>query len=274
MRDIGSLRRGLTGLILALFVLPVLAADPRITLTGSSTVAPLMLEIGKRYEKLFPPVLVDVQMGGSTRGVVDARSGLADVGMVSRSLTADEADLTAYTIAMDGIGIILHQSNPVAALTDAQVIAIYTGKLQNWHELGGPDLPITVVNKAEGRSTLELFLQYYRLKNSQTSADMVIGDNQQGIKSVAGNPGAIGYVSVGAAEYEVLNGTPIKQLPMNGMTASVVNVRNGSFPLSRPLNLVVRGIPHGQLEKLIRFARSAEVHDLIEAQFFVPLAHE
>ncbi len=274
MRDIGSLRRGLTGLILALFVLPVLAADPRITLTGSSTVAPLMLEIGKRYEKLFPPVLVDVQMGGSTRGVVDARSGLADVGMVSRSLTADEADLTAYTIAMDGIGIILHQSNPVAALTDAQVIAIYTGKLQNWHELGGPDLPITVVNKAEGRSTLELFLQYYRLKNSQISADMVIGDNQQGIKSVAGNPGAIGYVSVGAAEYEVLNGTPIKQLPMNGMTASVVNVRNGSFPLSRPLNLVVRGIPHGQLEQLIRFARSAEVHDLIEAQFFVPLAHE
>ena len=55
---------------------------------------------------------------------------------------------------------------------------------------------MTVVNKAEGRSTLELFLDYFKLKSPDVQADVVIGDNEQGIKTVAGNPNAIGYVSI------------------------------------------------------------------------------
>ena len=67
--------------------------------------------------------------------------------------------------------------------------------------LGGHDAPITVVNKAEGRSTLELFTNYFKLMNSDIKAHVVIGDNEQGIKTVAGNPNSIGYVSIGTAEF-------------------------------------------------------------------------
>ena len=162
-------------------VTPAQASEDRITLTGSSTVAPLAAEIAKRYEKLHPGARIDVQMGGSSRGINDARMGLADIGMVSRALKPAEQDLTAFLIAMDGIGIILHKSNRVSQLSDAQIIAIYTGKIRNWQQLGGADLPITVVNKAEGRSTLELFLSHFALKNSQIKAQVVIGDNQQGL---------------------------------------------------------------------------------------------
>lgn len=250
------------------------AADPgKLSLTGSSTIAPLALDLGKRFEKLNPGLRVDVQAGGSSRGITDARSGLADIGMVSRALKPDEADLTPYVVALDGITVILHKSNPVKALSNEQIIGIYTGQIRNWKAVGGKDLPITVVNKAEGRSTLELFLHYFKLKAPDVKAQVVIGDNQQGIKTVAGNPGAIGYVSIGTAEYEAEDGTPIKLLPIQGVAATVANVRNRSFPLSRQLNLVTREPAVGLSRRFIDFAQSREVYDLIQDQFFVPVAH-
>lgn len=254
--------------------LPTFAADvAKLALTGSSTIAPLALDLGKRFEKLNPGVRVDVQAGGSSRGITDARSGLADIGMVSRSLKPEEADLTPYVIALDGITVILHKSNPIKALSNEQIIGIYTGQIRNWKEVGGKDLTITVVNKAEGRSTLELFLHYFKLKAPDVKAQVIIGDNQQGIKTVAGNPGAIGYVSIGTAEYEAEDGTPIKLLPIQGVAATVANVRNRSFPLSRQLNLVTKAPATGLSKRFVDFAQSREVYDLIQDQFFVPVAH-
>jgi phosphate transport system substrate-binding protein len=109
------------------------------------------------------------------------------------------------------------------------------------------------------------------LKNTDVKPQVVIGDNQQGIKTVAGNPGAIGYVSVGTAEYEASQSAAIKLLPLEGIAASVENVRNRSFPLSRPLNLVTHAEPVGLTKTFIEFASSPQVNDLIEAQYFVPV---
>ncbi|MGR9051917.1 MAG: phosphate ABC transporter substrate-binding protein [Gammaproteobacteria bacterium] len=247
--------------------------EQKLVLTGSSTVAPLAAEIGKRFETLHEGVRVDVQTGGSSRGVNDARAGLADIGMASRALKDDEQDLLSFTIALDGIGVIVNAVNPIESLDKQQIIDIYTGKLGNWGQVGGRDAPITVVNKAEGRSTLELFLHFFGLQNTDIKPHVVIGDNQQGIKTVAGNPDAIGYVSIGAAEFEAAQGTPIKLLPLDGVAASVENVKNRSFPLSRPLNLVTRTEPEGIAKTFIDFASSNQVNDLIEEQYFVPLAH-
>lgn len=120
----------------------------KLVLTGASTIAPLAAEIGKSFEAVHPGVRVDVQSGGSSRGVTDARKGLANIGMVSRALKDDEKDLKAFSIARDGVGITLHKDNPVNNLSDAQVVDIYTGKVNNWKQVGGKDAPITVINKA------------------------------------------------------------------------------------------------------------------------------
>jgi phosphate transport system substrate-binding protein len=273
MHTIKQIGRSATAAVFLLLSLAAHAAADKLVITGSSTIAPLAAEIAKRFEQQNPGIRVDVQSGGSSRGVADARSGLADVGMASRSLKGDEKDLLPHTIAMDGVGIILHKSNSVRVLSDEQIKAIYRGQIRNWKELGGKDLAITVVNKAEGRSTLELFLHYTGLKNSEIKAQMVIGDNEQGIKSVAANPGAIGYVSIGTAEFEENNGTPIQLIALRGVAATVANVRAGKFPLSRPLNLVTRGAPAGLAKRFVDFATSGAVNDLVEAQYFVPLAH-
>ncbi|WP_442505895.1 phosphate ABC transporter substrate-binding protein [Novipirellula sp. SH528] len=247
-------------------------SDNQIVLTGSSTIAPLVGEIAKRFETLHPGVRVDVQSGGSSRGVADVRRGLADIGMVSRELKAEEQDLAAFTIARDGVCIIVHRDNPVTSLSDEQVVAIYTGRTRNWKDVGGLDAPITVVNKAEGRSTLELFVGHFNLDNAKIEADAVIGDNEQGIKTVAGNPNAIGYVSIGTAEYDAAHDVAIKLLPLDDVEASIKNVRDGTYPLSRPLNLVVNDEPSGIVAEFIEFARSQEVNPIVLEQYFVPLS--
>ena len=244
----------------------------KLVITGSSTLAPLVTEIGKRFESQHSDVRIDVQMGGSSRGISDARQGLADIGMASRALKNGEHDLLAFPIALDGICIIVHISNPVSELSDTQIVYIYTGKIKNWKEVGGKDAPITVVNKAEGRATLELFLEHFKLKNKDIKPDVVIGDNEQGIKTIAGNPNSVGYVSIGTAEYDATHGVPIKLLPLAGVAASIENLHNGKFPISRPLNLVTKTPPEGLVKEFIDFARSEKVNDIIEEQYFVPIS--
>lgn len=265
---------GSVGLISCVGTSPVLAqraVEGRLSITGSSTIAPLVLEIAKAFERRHSKVRIDVQTGGSSRGIADARSGLADIGMVSRALMPTETDLNATAIALDGIGMILHKANPINALTDAQIVDIFKGNITDWKDVGGSPGRISVVNKAEGRSTLELFLAHFNLKSSAIKASVVIGDNAQGVKSVVASRGSIGYVSIGTADLEAEQGTPIKLLPVGGIKASTENVRNKSFPLSRPLNLVTKTKPAGLVKNFIDFAKSPAAIPFVKEQFFVPL---
>lgn len=243
----------------------------RLTVTGSSTVAPLVNEIARRFEAENPGYRIDVQTGGSTRGVRDARRGLADIGMASRALTAEEADLTAHMIARDGIAVIVNAGNPVERLSLEQIRGVYRREVGNWARVGGADRAITVVHKADGRSTQELFLSHFGLDAADVEADSIIGDNQQGIRSVAGDPAAIGYVSIGAGETARDRGDALRLLPLEGVEASTAAVREGRYPLSRELNLITDGPPTGAAADFIAYAQSSVVHDLVRGLHFVPL---
>lgn len=246
----------------------------RLVLTGSSTVAPLAAEIAKRFEAAHPGVRVDVQTGGSSRGIRDATSGAADVGMSSRELKPEEQDgLTSHPIAYDGVGFLVHASNPVQALSDEQLLAIYKGEVESWQEVGGNEAPIVVINRAEGRSELQLVSEYFEIETPDIAADVIAGENQQGIKAVAGNPNAIVYMSIGSSEEEVARGEPIKLLPLAGVEATAATVRSGAFPLARPLNLLTRAGSTPLITAFVDFATSAAVDDLVEAQSFVPIEH-
>ena len=244
----------------------------KLVITGSSTIAPLIAEIGKRFESLNPKVRVDVQTGGSSRGITDAKQGLADIGMSSRLLKDEEkADLVTYILARDGVCFLVHKSNPIEALTDQQIVDIFTGKITNWKQVGGRDAAVTVINRADGRSELELFSHYFKVKPMDIKAHLIAGDNEQGIKTLAGNPHAIIYMSVGTSEYDAAQGIPIKLLPLGGVTASTANVRNETFPFARPLVLVAKPNPKPLTKEFVDFALSPKVHDLIEELSFVPI---
>jgi phosphate transport system substrate-binding protein len=245
------------------------SAEKQLVVTGSSTVAPVLSEIAKRYESLHSDVRIDVQTGGSSRGLKDARTGLADIGMVSRALKEEEKDLIPFTIGFDGVAMIVHADNPITELTRQQIIDIYVGKINDWSELGGADEEIVVINKAEGRATLELFLDYFGLKSPDIQADIIAGDNEQDIKAVAGNPFSIAYVSIGNAEYDIKAGVPIRLLPLEGVLATSENVAAERFPMRRPLNLVVSKQPEGLVLDFLNYARSGDVRDIVESFYYV-----
>jgi phosphate transport system substrate-binding protein len=244
-----------------------------LVLTGSGGMTPLLREIGQRFEAAHPDVHVDVQSVGSTRGVTDARQGLADIGMVARLLKPDESSLHAVPIARDGMCFIVHRTNPVTKLSDEQIVRTYTRGISNWKALGGADLPITLVHMKDGLALLELFLDHFKLKSSQIRADALVSDSEQGIQAVAERPGAIGYVSCSRAD-SVGESVPIRVLPSEGITPTAAHVRDGTYSLSRPLNLVTREEPRGLTREFIDFARSNAVVDLIEKYHYVTLENQ
>jgi phosphate transport system substrate-binding protein len=241
-----------------------------LVLTGSPGMTPLLREIGKRFEESHPDVHVDVQARGSTTGATDARQGLADIGMVARTLKPDESMLHATPIARDGVCFLVHRTNPVAALRDDQIASMYTRGVSNWTQVGGPDQPIVLVHLAEGQPLLELFLDHFKLKSAQVRADAIVQNSDQGIQAVADRPGAIGYVSCSHVK-GVGENVPIRTLPAGGIMPTTEHVRDGTYPLSRPLNLVTRDEPKGLAKEFIDFARSNAAVDLIEKYHYVPL---
>lgn len=247
--------------------------EESLVITGSSTVAPVIAEAAKRYEESNPGVRIDVQTGGSSRGIADSKSGLADLGMVSRSLKDTEKGLMTHQIAVDGVGLIVHSDNPVKGLNRDQVMQIYRKEVTNWKQFGGNDAPITVVNKADGTGTLEVFLKYTKLDSADIEADVIVGSNQQAIKTIAGNANSIGYVSIGAATSEKDAGTSIRLLHSDGVVPSTQTVAAGGFPITRPLMLVDKGSDSKLVTDFLDYLKSEKIEDIIESHLYVPASN-
>lgn len=263
-------------LLLFLFNLTACGHHDRETLviTGSSTLGPLMSDIAADFESANPGVRVDVQTGGSSRGIADVRRGTADLGMISRELRQDESDLSVHVVARDGISLIVHADNPLTALTNAQVTQLFRGEITNWEELTGHDVPVTIVHKGQGRATLEVFLAHFDLNDRDVRAHLIVGENQQAIRSIAGSRGAIGYVSIGAALHEQELGTSIRSISIEGIAPDADTIARGIYPLTRNLNLVSQGTPGDLVAEFLRFTRSGQGDIRVREHFFVPAAEE
>lgn len=252
---------------------PVHARDVpagQLRISGSSTMAPLVTAIAQRFHARYPQVEVSVESGGSGRGLQEARAGTVNIGMVSRALGEDGKDLYSLPIGRDGVAIVIHGSNPVSSLTPRQVADIYTGKLNNWKQVGGKAAPITVIKSEEKRSSSELFTHYFQLQYKDMRSQLTAGDNVERIGMLLRDPHAILYMSVGEAERNALKGAPLKLLPIEGIPATSRAIRSGDYPISRPLTLVSKGTPSGLTKLFFEFAASSQVSDLVVAHDFVP----
>lgn len=109
-----------------------------VTISGSSSVSPLMEKLKEAYEAVNPNVSIELQTSDSTTGMTNAINGMCDIGMASRELKQEELDqgLLNTVIATDGIAIIVNNDSPIEELTSEQVRDIYLGSITDWSELG------------------------------------------------------------------------------------------------------------------------------------------
>lgn len=105
-----------------------------VNVAGSSSVAPVMEKLKEAYEAVNPNAKIIIQQNDSTTGITSALDGVCDIAMASRELKNSEkaAGLTSFSIATDGIAVIVSLRNPVDSLTSDEVKAIYTGKRTEW----------------------------------------------------------------------------------------------------------------------------------------------
>ena len=238
-------------------------------ITGSSTMCPVIAAIGERFRTVRPDVRIDVQCGGSERGIKDVREGNAEIGMSTRALKVDEKDLLGFPIARDGVSVIVHKSNPVGALSDEQIAGIFSGEIDTWMPLNGKNAPIAVILRELERPVSELFQKYFKLAG-RLRGRMIPGDNPVTIDAVAADPDAIAYVSSGEAERKANAGVAIRLVPVAGVMPTERNIITANYPITRPLSLITRGLPAGIAKEFVNYCLSPKVVDLIEKFDFVP----
>jgi len=234
-----------------------------ITIAGSTSVQPFSEVLGAKFHEKYPEVQVNVQGGGSSQGVTAAASGAADIGAASRDLKETEKDkgLVVTKIALDGVAIIVNPANAeVNDLTVEQVRNIYLGNITNWQEVGGKDAAITVVCREEGSGTRDCFAD--KVMDKQDITDQAIIQNSNGAvrTTVAGDENAIGFVSLAIVNDEV------KALKIEGVEASLDNIKNGNYKIFRNFNYLTKGEPEGLVKEYIDFVLSDEGQSIIEEE--------
>lgn len=239
-------------------------AGAGLTVAGSNSMLPFVEGWAELYTKKFPDRKVSVQGGGSTAGVRAAQSGAADVGDVSRDLKPDETGLEKIVVARDGISVVVHRANPVAALTVAQIKAVFTGKTKSWKELGGEDHPITVITREEGSGARGAF-EELALDKEHVSTNAIVVDSTGGIREmVKSDPNAIAFGTMGQMNDDV------KAVRVNGVEATPANVAAGTYPLVHPFLMVTKGAPKPAAKDFIDFVLSDEGQALAKKEGLIP----
>lgn len=248
-------------------------------ISGSSTILPLAEAVGELYrEKYRGPVRI--RGGGSMAGIESVLSGTTDIGLVSRALRADErAALDYVTIGHDAVVVIVNNSNPIREIRRDTLIALYSGTVRNWKELGGKDEPVLLVSKLPGRSALEIFEEYTGLRHPSRTEKGIsglisgnsyeIGSNLESSTLVGGLPGGVGYLSMGTALSLVREGMPLKVLPLEGVEGTKENVMSGRYPITRELNLVFKK-NNRKVKRFVDLFLGPEGQRILRDQGFIP----
>lgn len=248
-----------TILSLALILLTVISASAQVALWGSTTCQKRFLEPGAEALKQATGVEIKVFGVGTGKGMLALFDGKTNVAISSNTLEASvksaqkvlkkegkaeiavPENLQFHTITQDIIVPIVHVDNPVNSLTWQQLAELNTGKVTNWKEVGGTDLPVKVITSHAGSSTKAVFQKMVMKKADYAADALEVKSTRLEINEVSKDTGGIGAVSAG---FHSLN---------PGKTKIVQ-----SDEIKRPLGLITIGDPSPEVQKVIDFFRSDE----------------
>ncbi|MDI9624258.1 MAG: phosphate ABC transporter substrate-binding protein [Methanothermobacter sp.] len=250
----------------AIVVLGGQGEEKRIDIVGSTSVQPVAEKLAAEYMKKHPDVKINVQGGGSSVGITQAQQGTADIGTSSKELKEDEKKgLKVYLIGKDGIVVIVNKQNNIQGLTTEQVRDIFSGKIRNWKEVGGPDAPITVITREEGSGTRKAFEEIVMKKEAKIRKDAIVESSTEAVKqAVKQDPNAIGFISLANLD------DTVKALEIDGIIPSEKTVADGSYKLQRPFLFLTKGEPTGVVKDFIDWVLSPEGQEIIRSEKIVP----
>jgi len=264
-----------TVLLSVFFILSLtgLSCAEDLRIDGSTTVLPIAQKAAEVFMKKNPSVKIFVSGSGSGTGIKALIDGTTNIATSSREAKDKEiasgkekgVSLTAHKVALDGIVPVVHPSIKINNITLEQLRNIYNGKIKTWKELGGPDRPISVVSRDTSSGTYEVWEEKV-LKGDKVRPDaLLVASSGQAVQTVSQNKYAIGYIGIGYVDKS------IKTLKVNEKNSSANSVRDGSWPIARPLFVYTNGKPAGVIAKFIDFMLSKEGQKIVNEVKYVSL---
>ncbi|WP_409199874.1 phosphate ABC transporter substrate-binding protein [Methanobrevibacter sp. DSM 116169] len=237
----------------------------RIDIAGSTSVQPLAEELANSYSKNHEDLKINVQGGGSGMGIRSVSQGIADIGMSSKDLTADESKgLEVIEIGKEGIVVGVSNENTINDLSIEELKKIFSGEITNWKELGGEDAEIHVVTREDGSGTRSAF-ESIVMGNDNIRKDAIVQSSTESVKqAVSTDKAAIGYMSLAHMSDDV------KSLKINGVIASEDNIKSGEYELQRPFLFLIDSNHSKEIDDFINWVKSDEGRKIIEDAKIVP----
>jgi phosphate transport system substrate-binding protein len=245
----------------------------KLHIEGSTTVGPIADGFAEVFNQMYPDVTITVNKSGSGTGTAALIDGRCDIATMSRFMKDQEFKdavsrnvyPVAFAVAMDGVCIVVHPSNPVNGLTTEQVRDIYLGKTTNWSQLGGPDLPIVAISRDTSSGTYDTFESFIMKGQKMASAIEYVSTNPQASARVKNTRGAIGYVGFGFVQQG------LKALTLDGITPTRQTILTGKYPVSRPLFMFTNGYPTlgSMTHKFVTFYLTERGQEIVEDKGFV-----
>lgn len=248
-----------------------------VQLKGSDTILNLGQVISESIMQENKNIKIAVTGGGSGTGIASLLNGTVDIAQASRPIKEKELKkagefgkkIKEWTVAFDGITVVVNKDNGIENLSMAQLRALFIGEIKNWKELGGKDLEIISLSRDTSSGTHVFFKEHVLRKGKSKGREEYRSDviylpsNQSIMAETANNIAAIGYIGMG-----YMNDT-VKAVDIDGVKATVENVASKKYSISRGLYWYTEGEIEGSKKDILDFMFSEKGQELVKKEGFV-----
>lgn len=242
----------------------------QVTASGSSALLPLAKDAAAKFKAENPKVSLTLNAGGSGTGLKQVSEGSVDIGMsdvfAEEKLPAEKAkELVDHKVCVITMAPIVNKDvgATVKNLTKAQIQDIFTAKITNWKDVGGPDEPIVLVTRPSTSGTRALFTKYAMDgKEEASNKSLETDDSGTLIQSISQTKGAIGYV---ALSY-LVNNKDVATVSIDGVEPTLENTYNGKYPVWGYEHMYTKGEAKGAVKAFLDYIVSDKYAGELEKQ--------
>ncbi len=263
----GSTHRGLTSNTVS----STHATTKNILIVGSTALQPLVEKASSMYEKENPNTSISVQGGGSGAGLTQVQAGSVQIGdsdiFASQEEGIDPSKIVDHKVAVVGIAPVVNKDINVSNLSMKQLRDIFTGKITNWKDVGGPDMAITVVNRSSGSGTRTVFEDSV-LKGETAVKAQEQDSNGTVQKIISSTPGSISYLASG-----YISGKNLRAVKVDNVSLTTENIENNKWKIWGYEHMYTHGKAEGQTASFIKYFKSKKVQNgIVKELGYIPLA--
>lgn len=250
-----------------------------VTIKGSDTMVVLGQRWAEEYMKKHADTSIQVTGGGSGTGISSLINGTTDICQSSRSMKPAEKEKlrernsrvgVEIPVAKDGLAVYVNSKNPMTEITMAQLKAIFSGKVQNWKDIGGPDKRMIVYSRENSSGTYVFFKEHVLEGGDFGVRVQTMPGTASVVNAVSKEVNGIGY---GGAAYA--KGIKVLKVKKDDKSPAVMpenkTVQDGSYALSRPLFFYLRAPAAGEVKAFIDWSLSAEGQALATKVGYYPI---